>query len=329
MTARTLVIQPLPGIGDMVWHLPYLQAIAAASPGKRIDILTKPRSRADQLLSAVDYVDEVLWLERDKREHKGIAGLYRLSQLLRARRYQQVWLLHNSSRYAMAAWLAEVPEVIGYGVGAQRLFQSRHAAFSRQDARQHPIDKAALCLQRLQIPVADSEPQLPVAMDAVLRVREQFSAVKRPWIAVGIGSSEPFKQWGVTRFAQLCLRISQKNLGEVVLVGGPDEKGLAEAITAEAGIEMAQALDLSIRDTAALLADCAVYVGNDTGFLNLAAATGVPAIGLFGGSPPLAHDSRIHCLLPEDGSTPWYGSNYMDRISVDTVWTALWVQLEN
>jgi heptosyltransferase-2 len=276
----------------------------------------------------VDYVDGILWLDRDRGEHKGIAGLYRLSQLLRSRRYQQVWLLHNSPRYAMAAWLAEIPEVIGYGVGAQRLFQNRHAAFNRLDASQHPIDKAALCLQRLQIPVADVEPHLPVAMDAVLRVREQFSALRRPWIAVGIGSSEPFKQWGVTRFAQLCLRIREACLGEVILVGGPGEKGLAEAICAEAGIDLLQVLDLSIRDTAALLADCALYVGNDTGFLNLAAATGVPAIGLFGGSPPLAHDSRIHCLLPEDGSTPWYGSTYMDRISVDAVWKALRAQLE-
>lgn len=45
-----LVIQPLPGIGDMIWHLPHIHAIAAASPNGQVDILTKRRSLADQEL---------------------------------------------------------------------------------------------------------------------------------------------------------------------------------------------------------------------------------------------------------------------------------------
>lgn len=328
MRSDVLVVQPLPGIGDMVWHLPFLAAIAASAPGGRIDILAKPRSRADQLLAAVEHVDEILWLERDKGEHKGLRGLLRLSRRLRTRGYRQAWVLHNSARYALLARLAGIPEVIGYGVGTQRLFQTRHAAFSRAEAKRHPIDKAALCLQRLGVPVQDALAHLPVAADALARVCERFAALPRPWIAVGIGSSEPFKQWGAGRFAELCARIVQEGLGSPVLVGGGGEQALADEIIARSGVAMQAPLDLPVRDMAALLADCAAYVGNDTGFLNLAAATGVKAIGLFGGSPPLAHDLRIQCLLPEDGSRPWYGSPYMDRIGVNAVMDALNAHLQ-
>ena len=323
-----LVIQPLPGIGDMIWHLPFLAAIAATAPDGRIDILARPRSRADQLLSAVVHVNEVLWLERDNGEHEGLHGLLRLSRQLRARSYREAWILHNSARYALLTRLAGVPEVIGYGVGAQRLFQTRHAAFSHAEAKGHPIDKAALCLHRLGISVADALPHLPVAADAAARMHERFAALPRPWIAVGIGSSEPFKQWGADRFADLCARIARAGLGSTILVGGSGEQPLADNIIVRSGVAVHSALDLSVRDIAALLAQCAAYVGNDTGFLNLAAATGIPAIGLFGGSPPLAHDDRIHCLLPEDGSRPWYGAPFMNRIGVNAVMAVLNAYLE-
>ena len=37
----TLIVQPLPGIGDTIWHLPHYKAIARAAPNGRITLLTK------------------------------------------------------------------------------------------------------------------------------------------------------------------------------------------------------------------------------------------------------------------------------------------------
>ena len=51
----TLVIQPLPGIGDVVWHLPHLKALAAASPDGRVTLMARPRTRAAELLEGVDH----------------------------------------------------------------------------------------------------------------------------------------------------------------------------------------------------------------------------------------------------------------------------------
>jgi heptosyltransferase-2 len=63
----------------------------------------------------------------------------------------------------------------------------------------------------------------------------------------------------------------------------------------------ADAVALPLGDVAALLARCRRYIGNDTGVLNMAAALGVPVIGLFGGSRPLWHSRFIHPLLPPSG----------------------------
>ena len=44
------VIQPKPGIGDVIWHLPFIRAIAAVSPGGQVTFLAPPTSGARELL---------------------------------------------------------------------------------------------------------------------------------------------------------------------------------------------------------------------------------------------------------------------------------------
>jgi len=43
--------------------------------------------------------------------------------------------------------------------------------------------------------------------------------------------------------------------------------------------------NLSLPEAAAVLARCALFVGNDSGLMHLSAATGTPTLGLFGPSP--------------------------------------------
>jgi ADP-heptose:LPS heptosyltransferase len=47
----------------------------------------------------------------------------------------------------------------------------------------------------------------------------------------------------------------------------------------------------SVQRSAALLRQCRYCVGNDTGVLNMAVANEVPALGLFGVTPPMARSA--------------------------------------
>ena len=42
---------------------------------------------------------------------------------------------------------------------------------------------------------------------------------------------------------------------------------------------------LELPEVAAVMARCALFVGNDSGLMHLAAATGIPTVGLFGPTP--------------------------------------------
>jgi heptosyltransferase-2 len=306
---RTLIIQPLPGIGDMVWHLPHLHAIAATTVSGQIDLLTKPRSQADRLLCADSSVERVWWLDR-AAAHAGIHGLWRLTALLRQGDYQRVWILHGSTRYALAARLADIPERIGYGVGWQTVLLNGPVRLPPELRHAHPIQRADALLDLLNIPRPEPEPRLRVATEADQAVTERFAAWPLPWIALGIGSSEPCKQWGAIRFVELALALYQRQAGSIFIVGGPAERALADELLTRIhadGERAADAVVLPLEQTAALLARCRVYVGNDTGVLNMAAALQIPAIGLFGGSQPLWHSRFIHPITPAESEAGMAG----------------------
>ncbi|HRY16436.1 MAG: glycosyltransferase family 9 protein [Candidatus Competibacteraceae bacterium] len=305
LSGRTLIVQPLPGIGDMVWHLPHIHAIAATTMTGQVDILTKPRSQADRLLSADPCVGRILWLERDAG-HAGVRGVFRLAALLRRANYQRVWFLHASARYVLAAWLARISERIGYGIGLQPWLLSTPVKLPAEFRHASPIVRGDALLDILGIPRLEPEPRLPVLAAARCAVAERFADWPQPWIALGIGSSEPWKQWGAMRFTELALALSRHHAGSVFIVGGPGERALADEILRrmqDSGGVAADAVALPLEQTAALFASSRCYIGNDTGVLNMAAALRTPALGLFGGSLPLTHSRFIHAITPPAGQS--------------------------
>jgi len=296
---RTLIIQPLPGIGDMIWHLPHIHSIAAISHTGKVSILTKPRSKADRLLSGDPYVDQILWLERNPGKHDGVSGFFRLVTELRKYAFMSVWILHDSHRYAWASFFAGIPIRRGYGQGIQHLLLSDPIHVDKPQLKLHPIEVSNLLLEKYAVPKIESEPILPLASEITEKIDKQFANVKKPWIVIGIGSSEPVKQWGGERFAELIITLRQTHDCSIFLAGGSTEQGMADYITNKAkaaSTKIYQAIELPIDHIAALIAKSRLFVGNDTGLLNMAASLSVPSIGLFGRSPPLIHSQHIHCL---------------------------------
>ena len=100
------------------------------------------------------------------------------------------------------------------------------------------------------------------------------------------------KIWPAARFAALVGRLALLLPGAVpVLLAGP---GLAErALVAPVRDALPGAIDLggrlTLAEAAACLTRAAVFVGNDSGLMHLAAAAGAPTVGLFGPTPAAAY----------------------------------------
>ena len=316
-------VQPLPGIGDMIWHLPHIRAIAA-HVGEPVTLMTKPRSAADQLFTAEQTVRDIFWLDRnpDHRlgQHDGGLGFLRVITALRARRFDAVYILHHSKTIALQTMLAGIPARYGYGYGIQSWFLNRTPILPDAVFRLHPFDQATAWLRAAGIPIAEVEPMLPVRPEDVEAVRSRLPPGAVP-VAIGIGSSEPYKQWGAARFAALADALSTQGQWPLVLVGGKAEAALAGEIQSRAQTHtIVPALGWNLAEIAALFSLSAFYVGNDTGVMNMAAAVGIRTYCLFGGVAPFHHSSRIVAITPPGGVSKADG---MKRLSVDQVLQAI------
>jgi len=108
----------------------------------------------------------------------------------------------------------------------------------------------------------------------------------RPLLALGPTANWRGKEWPAESFKTLAQRLTGPSGplagARIVLLGGPGEEAIATKVAAEGAIDLVGQLE--ILTAAAVIARCDLYVGNDSGLMHIAAATGVPTLGLFGPS---------------------------------------------
>ena len=113
-----------------------------------------------------------------------------------------------------------------------------------------------------------------------------------PVLALGPTANWPGKEWPGERFAELALRLTAQGGilagGRVAVFSAPDEREKALAaldpVPEARRIDLAGSLDLL--SVFACLKRSALFVGNDSGLMHLAAAADIPTLGLFGPSKP-------------------------------------------
>jgi len=303
---RTLVVHHRSGIGDLIWHVPYVKAIAATSRGGRVTLMARPSCRAPDLLAGEPAIDEVLEYDYRPRRSEarrgrddGLRGFLRMVALVRSRRFDRVYVFSSRIRYALLAWLAGIPRRSGFGFSRMQRFGLNAGPYIRRHrgegnwvypeatefARAHGLADRPL-LPRIEVPQALLE-----------EAAGRLAALPAPRVALVIGTSEPRKDWGVANFARLARALLDRGCSVLVL-GGPAEAQAADRLLADLG-HPSRAIAIcrvSVLQSGAALKYCALCIGNDTGALNLAAAVGVPCLGLFGTTRALRHDPQIDAI---------------------------------
>lgn len=103
----------------------------------------------------------------------------------------------------------------------------------------------------------------------------------RKWLGVGPGSKMPAKRWPLERFCGVIQRLMERHDIWPVVFGGREDQASGEQLLAGWGRGYNAAGALSVRASAAALQHCALYLGNDTGTMHLAAAAGTPCVAVF------------------------------------------------
>jgi heptosyltransferase-2 len=273
--------------------------------------MAPPTSRAKDLLEAEPSVLETIYFEHTGSEFKRAVNLIRLARLLRQNRFQTVWILDRTLRPAIAAALAGVPERIGLGLGRQSSFIT-NSGIDQRHFHNHPIDWLRALMVEMNVPLPSNEPALNVPTGILGTIGRRFCSCPRPWIVSGIGALHSEREWPDEYWVELLGKLRPHSAGTFFFIGGDDYTQRAQSLIAQSKLSGAvNACNLGLVEAIALLHHADLFVGTDSGPMNLAVAVGTPSFAMFGVNPVLSYSKFIHPLTPPGGPTP----GGMQRIS--------------
>jgi heptosyltransferase-2 len=308
--SRVLVRAPN-WLGDAVMSLPAIRAIREIFPRAHLAVVARPW--VADLYAREKVIDQVIVYAA----RKGLQEKRNFANDLRAERFECAILLQNAFDAALMAWLAGIPERIGYRRDARGLLLTR--AIPVPDPGDIPRHERFYYLELLRrAGLMEHLPPTPaIRLDGIDAAREngarQLAAFGIHGPAIGISPGAAYgnaKRWLPDRFAQSAVRLGRSAL----VFGSATERSLCQQVTADlqtAGVDARNlAGETSLREFIDLAAACRLFLTNDSGAMHVASALGVPTVAVFGATDdtttgptgPLAMVIRAHaecspCLL--------------------------------
>ena len=114
-----------------------------------------------------------------------------------------------------------------------------------------------------------------------LRRRCGDAFTDRKLVAVAPGSKWESKVWEEARFRDVISHLIEKESIFPVIFGGQEDRGVGARLISSWGKGANAAGEFNVRESAAALSHCRLYLGNDTGTMHLAASSGVRCVAVF------------------------------------------------
>jgi ADP-heptose:LPS heptosyltransferase/GT2 family glycosyltransferase len=293
---RILVVK-LDHIGDFVTALPPIRRLKKLFPHARITVLAGPASRAFVALEPCidEFIPFAFFHARSQLGERELTkdDYAELGKQLRPYRFDLAVDLrkHLSTRdvlkHAGARFLAGFDYLGQFPYLDIALDWDGDRTLQRK--RSHIVDDLMALVNAIGH-AAESDRAImqpgPAAM-LLTELPEQVRVLfERPVVAIHPGAGNVTKQWPEEHFSALIDLLIEKNNVNILLVGGADEVEVAAALLAnvqrpEAVASMAG--KTSLADLPRLLKNCALYIGNDSGPKHIAAAVGIPTVGIHSG----------------------------------------------
>jgi len=270
------------GLGDLMFAVPALDALAAAYPDARITLLGSPLAPAvlRGRTGAVHAFEELPVVPGVRDAGEGapspddffgrLAGRFDLAvQLHGGGRNSNPFLLRLGARHTVGT-ATDDAEVLERWV--------RYVYY------QHEVVRALEVVSLAGAAPVTLDPHIEVDQAERAAARARLGVTGR-LLAIHPGATDPRRRWSPDRFAAVA-RARLEAGDDVVLVGDASDVPAAAAIVASLPAELAARVHdltdaLPLSELPAVLAAADVLVGDDSGPRHLAVAVGTPTVGVF------------------------------------------------
>jgi heptosyltransferase-2 len=273
-------------LGDVVLTTPLLSALRRELRPRRLAVVVRPE--AAPLLAHHPCVDEVL-LDDKRGADGGLTGLVRVARRLRAERFDVAVAPHRSLRTALVLTLAGIPLRIGFAIPPGAMLY--HVRVPRERSRQDVERNLALMAAFGSRPEAHLEaPRLvpdPAAEERARQLLVQAGVEGRVLYGVCPGSVWATKRWSAEGYGALVRGLRSDDDTQVLLLGGPDDAAVAEAVQHHAGGSAVNFVGRTDLETfVAVVARLRALVSNDSAPMHVATALGIPVVAIFCATTP-------------------------------------------
>lgn len=280
---RVLILALNQGVGTITLLTPMLKSLKMNRPDLHVTLLTAPKVVAE-LLDGADYLDEII-TEETLLGAGIVEGLAFVRREIGPRKFDLVISTFYDTSDKVFLWkLFCAPYRIGYSKGLSRLLDTFALSWQEQT---HEVQRHLDILRFLGLEDLDESLCLPIG--------DQDHAFAEAYLAShGIAPNDlilgvhpgakadwPEKRWPLERFVKVAEDFVAKYRGRVIFFGGPDDREEMEALSSLAGGYLL-ANNQMLKETAALIGRCTVFLCNDSGLMHLAAAMHVPVVAIFG-----------------------------------------------
>ena len=310
---KILAVQNRMGIGDTVIFLPFIETISKKF-NVPVSLLVKKSSKADQYLKQTDYIDNIIFLERNNKKddrHNGILGSIRLAKELKKNKFDKIFIFNSSLRFNLIARLANIKEIYQYP-----LFKKTN---------QHIIEPAKNLIQKnLGIDIF-KDPQIGINIDLIKEAVLKFNMKSDELnILLGIGGSGPTKRIPSKTFLSIMEKIYNFKKTKFFLATGKkdeEQKILNQILNSKFKDRCVSLDNLSITDTLPIIKNCNVSICNDSSFSHLSSALGIKTITLMADTPLIygSYNSKMYPIIPDGETTVKHNTFGKDKINPDKI----------
>ena len=327
MASEKILLIRLSSLGDIVLTTPAIRAVRAHLPDAYIAMLVGKQSA--EVLRENPHLNEIITFDRFAKD-KDTGEMLRTVRMLRERAFTLAIDLQRKFRTALLMYFSGATERIGKGA----LCTARVPEQGNKHATAHYFD----LLHAAGIPAVDQRLELFLAESEYADASQRFdtAGVTQTGLKVGVfpGAGWKLREWMPDRFAAIGDRLVQHFNAEVLIFGGQKESELVHTV---ANLMDARAIpfagNLQVRELAACIEKCDLFLTNDTGPMHIAAAVGTPTVSLFGPGnhirfQPLGglHQTIRHdvpCNPCKQFTDKCKDNICMKKITVDEVWQSI------
>jgi heptosyltransferase III len=279
---KKILVIKFGGIGDVLLATPVLPNLKNYFPEAEIYFLTHSSCR--------DIFIDNPRITRYLTYNFGESDSRRLLRSIRKHKFDLVIDLYGNPRTAFVTYWSRAKYRVGYN------FRNRKYAYNTivesQRETIHNVEFNFNALRKIGIPITSDKLEFFIT-DYEKELADEY--IKKS----GIGGKEIFgnlisggwesKKYKTNDFIELIKKIREKFDENILLFWGVERERIeCETIKNGTGDYVYISPKTTLKYSSALMRKCKIIIGNDSGLLHLAVASGVPVLGIYGPTNPVS-----------------------------------------